>query len=131
MLLNFGADPNLLGNRPFGLYLHSPIRICSSDALHMASSCGNEGVVRILLHHLGPIKTDADALDGDGSSAISIAARRKYGCVQALLETEVPLKHLCKAVEAAASGYRSEKCKEIVTMLLAKTGNSSHLIQAI
>lgn len=85
--------------------------------------------MRILLRHFGPVKFDAEALDGDGDHAISLAANcGRIGCVRALLETEIPLEHLHKAVEIAASG-RAKHRDEITTMLLAKTGNLGHVHQ--
>jgi hypothetical protein len=116
----------------FDLGLYESRYVGRGNALHMASSHGREKIVRILLHHLGPVKTDADALDGDGNHAISLAAQRGHiGCVQALLETKIPLEHLYKAVEVAASRYGSENREEIVTMLLAKAGNPGSVLQPV
>jgi ankyrin repeat protein len=119
ILLNFGSDPNVLSGE-----------IPPGNALHIASSSPDEEVVCILLRHLGPVKTDAHALDENGNHAISLAAKSGHiGCVRALLETEIPLECLHKALEIAASRYRVENRDEIVTMLLAKTGNPGHVHQ--
>jgi ankyrin repeat protein len=128
-LLNFGADPNLSGTNDFHWY-HARCSGPFGNALHIACSHGEEEIVRILLRHFGPVKFDAKALDGDGDHAISLAAKcGRIGCVRALLETEIPLEHLHKAVEIVASG-RVENRVEIITMLLAKTVNLGHVHQS-
>jgi ankyrin repeat protein len=105
-LLNSGAEPNIL---------HGESR---ATALHLASRCGNEQSVRVLLGH---VHTDADALDENGDHGISLAARHgNMGCVQAFLENEVPFEHLEKAVESAARPHGPANSDEIVAMLLAK-----------
>jgi ankyrin repeat protein len=131
MLLNFGADPNLLGNV---WPKYKPAVKCyqtwASNALHVASLCGQAKVVRILLSHLGPVKTDTDALTENGNHAISLAAALGHtGCVRAFLETEIPLEHLYKALELAATCIWPESRDKIVTMLLARTGSSDHVLQ--
>jgi ankyrin repeat protein len=129
-LLGFGADPNLLGESNINLY--SSRYIGRGSALHIASSHGKEEIVRILLNHLGPVKTDVDAPDGDGNHAISLAAERGLiGCVRALLGTDISLEHLHKAVEAATSKSGSENRHEIVMMLLVKAGNPGHNLQSV
>lgn len=124
-LLDFGFDPNMRTKHADGF--QSAFGACFGTALHCASCKGQADIARLLIQNA---KTNPDALDQNGCHAVCLAAERNHAdCVQVLLESEIPIRHLNCALQKVWAGRCTDK-KELVGMLMAKGATSPETISS-